>query len=31
MDSFQLEERPYYWRVFETRDESFDYQATVVA
>jgi predicted TIM-barrel fold metal-dependent hydrolase len=24
-DSFQPEEYPYYWRVFETRDEYFDY------
>jgi len=24
-DAFQPEEYPYYWRVFETRDESFDY------
>ena len=24
-DSFQPEEYPYYWRVFETADESFDY------
>ena len=24
-DSYQPEEYPYYWRVFETRDEYFDY------
>jgi len=24
-DSFQPEEYPYYWRVFETRDDYFDY------
>ena len=24
-DSFQPEEYPYYWRVFETKDEYFDY------
>ena len=24
-DSFQPEEYPYYWRVFETADEYFDY------
>jgi predicted TIM-barrel fold metal-dependent hydrolase len=24
-DAFEPEEYPYYWRVFETRDESFDY------
>jgi predicted TIM-barrel fold metal-dependent hydrolase len=24
-DSFQPDEYPYYWRVFETRDEYFDY------